>query len=86
MLSQVFFLAQRPYIFAGTLREQVAYPVWDPSLLQGLTDEKMEQLFREAALESVWPPPANHSIWTVLKAGSVSGSFGGKIVFIVHLQ
>ncbi|CAE7460506.1 ABCD3 [Symbiodinium natans] len=50
----VFFLAQRPYLFQGTLREQVAYPIWDTSLLTDLTDEKMEKLFMESGLEDVW--------------------------------
>eukprot|EP00439_Symbiodinium_sp_Y106_P005467 s2244_g1.t1 len=50
----VFFLAQRPYLFQGTLREQVAYPIWDTSLLTDLSDEKMEKLFMESGLEDVW--------------------------------
>eukprot|EP00928_Gymnodinium_smaydae_P076483 TRINITY_DN5950_c1_g2_i1.p1 TRINITY_DN5950_c1_g2~~TRINITY_DN5950_c1_g2_i1.p1 ORF type:complete len:1554 (+),score=286.16 TRINITY_DN5950_c1_g2_i1:344-4663(+) len=50
----VFFIAQRPYIFSGTLREQVAYPVWDSTLLDELSDEHMERLFREANLADVW--------------------------------
>ncbi len=38
----------------GTLREQVAYPVWETSLLEELNDDKMEQLFRECNLADVW--------------------------------
>ena len=33
---------------------QVAYPMWQDSLLTDLTDEIMERLFREAALETIW--------------------------------
>ncbi|CAJ1417049.1 unnamed protein product, partial [Effrenium voratum] len=50
----VFFLAQRPYLFQGTLREQVAYPIWDTSLLTELDDTIMEQLFTDANLLDVW--------------------------------
>eukprot|EP00931_Biecheleriopsis_adriatica_P093343 TRINITY_DN67085_c0_g1_i1.p1 TRINITY_DN67085_c0_g1~~TRINITY_DN67085_c0_g1_i1.p1 ORF type:complete len:1643 (+),score=307.56 TRINITY_DN67085_c0_g1_i1:40-4968(+) len=50
----VFFLAQRPYLFQGTLREQVAYPVWDSSLLTDLDDETMARMFRDANLLDVW--------------------------------
>ncbi|CAE8663641.1 unnamed protein product, partial [Polarella glacialis] len=50
----VFFLAQRPYLFEGTLREQIAYPVWDVSLLNELDDVSLERLFREANLQEVW--------------------------------
>ncbi|CAK0870012.1 unnamed protein product, partial [Prorocentrum cordatum] len=50
----VFFLAQRPYLFEGTLREQLAYPVWDPALLRDLDDDRMERLFKEANLGDVW--------------------------------
>jgi len=50
----VFFLAQRPYLFDGTLREQVAYPVWESSLLDELDNAILRKLFVEAALEEVW--------------------------------
>jgi len=50
----VFFLAQRPYLFDGTLREQVAYPTWKDSLTEELHDDDMERLFREANLTDVW--------------------------------
>jgi len=50
----VFFLAQRPYLFEGTLREQLAYPLWDASLLVDLSNRRMERLFREANLSDVW--------------------------------
>eukprot|EP00930_Biecheleria_cincta_P040069 TRINITY_DN27487_c0_g2_i1.p1 TRINITY_DN27487_c0_g2~~TRINITY_DN27487_c0_g2_i1.p1 ORF type:complete len:1502 (-),score=313.01 TRINITY_DN27487_c0_g2_i1:8-4513(-) len=50
----VFFLAQRPYLCDGTLREQIAYPVWDKSLLQELDDSSLERLFLEAHLHEVW--------------------------------
>jgi len=50
----VFFLAQRPYLFEGTLREQVAYPLWDASLLAELDDARLAGLFREAGLADVW--------------------------------
>ena len=36
----------------------MAYPLWDESLLADLTDEVLERLFREAALESVWEKQA----------------------------
>eukprot|EP00928_Gymnodinium_smaydae_P036230 TRINITY_DN25346_c1_g1_i1.p1 TRINITY_DN25346_c1_g1~~TRINITY_DN25346_c1_g1_i1.p1 ORF type:complete len:1415 (-),score=238.82 TRINITY_DN25346_c1_g1_i1:216-4460(-) len=52
--QNVFFLAQRPYMINGTLREQVAYPLWQESLMWELTDNVMEELFREANLQSVW--------------------------------
>jgi len=50
----IFFIAQRPYILAGTLREQVAYPIWDDTLLSELTDERMQALFIEANMANVW--------------------------------
>lgn len=50
----IFFLAQKPYIAHGSLRQQVAYPVWDEALEDTLTDETMERLFRQASLETVW--------------------------------
>ncbi|CAK8986476.1 unnamed protein product [Durusdinium trenchii] len=50
----VFFLAQRPYLFQGTLREQVAYPIWDTSLLTDLNEQTMEKLFTDANLLDVW--------------------------------
>ncbi|CAE7943444.1 unnamed protein product, partial [Symbiodinium necroappetens] len=50
----LFFLAQRPYLFDGTLREQIAYPVWDASLLTELNDANMARLFAEANLSEVW--------------------------------
>lgn len=50
----VFFLAQRPYLFEGTLREQVAYPIWNDSLLSELSDKVLARLFREANLDDVW--------------------------------
>jgi ABC-type multidrug transport system fused ATPase/permease subunit len=52
--EQVFFLAQRPYLFEGTLRQNVAYPVWEQALLDDLSDDKMEELFRTANLMDVW--------------------------------
>jgi len=51
---KLFFLAQRPYLFDGTLREQIAYPVWDDSLLNELNDENLRRLFVESNLEEVW--------------------------------
>ena len=36
------------YIFAGTLREQVAYPTWHESLLLELGDAEMERLSQRA--------------------------------------
>jgi len=50
----VFFLAQRPYLFEGTLREQVAYPAWSTSMLDELSDGCLARLFREASLDDVW--------------------------------
>jgi len=50
----VFFLAQRPYLFEGTLRQQVAYPNWDKRMLDELSNEHLARLFREASLEDVW--------------------------------
>eukprot|EP00408_Alexandrium_pacificum_P023670 CAMPEP_0171183156 /NCGR_PEP_ID=MMETSP0790-20130122/15135_1 /TAXON_ID=2925 /ORGANISM="Alexandrium catenella, Strain OF101" /LENGTH=244 /DNA_ID=CAMNT_0011648127 /DNA_START=13 /DNA_END=747 /DNA_ORIENTATION=+ len=52
--QNVFFLAQRPYLFEGTLREQVAYPVWEDSLLAELDDARIAALFLEAGLADVW--------------------------------
>lgn len=50
----VFFLAQRPYLFEGTLRQQVAYPVWNQSLIEELNDGMMAELFKDANLTDVW--------------------------------
>jgi len=50
----LFFLAQRPYLFDGTLREQIAYPVWDDSLLNQLNDTNLKRLFVDCNLEEVW--------------------------------
>merc|ERR1712217_146083 len=50
----VFFLAQRPYLFEGTLREQVAYPMWTESLINELDDSTLERLLQEANLVDVW--------------------------------
>eukprot|EP00913_Durusdinium_trenchii_P007263 g6827.t1 len=54
----LFFLAQRPYLFHGTLREQIAYPVWDASVFNELKGEKgdeiLERLFADSNLQEVW--------------------------------
>lgn len=50
----VFFLAQRPYVFEGTLREQIAYPIWQPRLLGNLSDYVVKRLFEEAGLAQLW--------------------------------
>jgi ABC-type uncharacterized transport system fused permease/ATPase subunit len=50
----VFILPQRPYIFSGTLREQISYPVWEPSLDNDLNNTEMERLFADACLDQVW--------------------------------
>ncbi|CAJ1417050.1 unnamed protein product, partial [Effrenium voratum] len=50
----VFFLAQRPYLFDGTLREQIAYPVWHDSLLSELDNFNLERLFTDCNLHEVW--------------------------------
>jgi len=50
----LFFLAQRPYLFEGTLRDQVAYPVWGESVQTELTDKRMERLFQESNLTDIW--------------------------------
>merc|ERR1711974_334772 len=44
----------QPYTFDGSLREQVAYPLWDQSLLQDLDNKTMERLFKEAHLQDFW--------------------------------
>lgn len=50
----VFFLAQRPYILQGTLREQVAYPVWYEDVRTNLDDSNVQRLFLECGLETLW--------------------------------
>merc|ERR1712139_120278 len=52
--TNLFFLAQTPYTPELTLRQQVAYPVWDERLTTELTDIEMHRLFVEAHLEDVW--------------------------------
>ncbi len=50
----IFFLAQKPYMIQGTLREQIAYPFWDSKLMDDLKDSDIERLFTECNLEDVW--------------------------------
>merc|ERR1711939_1296984 len=50
----VFFLAQRPYMIQGTLREQVAYPMWEESCLTELDDSTMECLFVACNMQELW--------------------------------
>ncbi len=48
--TSIFCLTQRPYLHSGTLREQIAYPVWDAGLIEDLTDTIMEKLLMECNL------------------------------------
>lgn len=50
----IFFLGQRPYIFSGTLREQIAYPIWDDSLIGDLSDDVCQRLFEMCNLSDRW--------------------------------
>ena len=42
--ENLFFIAQKPYLVPGSLRLQVAYPVWSDSLLK-VEDEVLHRLF-----------------------------------------
>jgi len=50
----MLFLAQRPYMVRGSIRQQIAYPLWDQWLQQALTDEEVESLMRACSLSEVW--------------------------------
>ena len=43
------------------MREQVAYPIWEESLLAELDDAQMARLFKEAALSDVRPIPGSRT-------------------------
>lgn len=48
--TAIFCLTQRPYLHSGTLREQIAYPIWDQGLIEDLTDDILEALLLECNL------------------------------------
>lgn len=52
--KNIFFLSQRPYMVQGTLRMQIAYPLWNERMLDELTDDTVERLFHKCNLGEVW--------------------------------
>ena len=52
--TNVFFISQSPYLFPGSLREQIAYPIWDDRLTAGLTDDVLQRLLLEANLPDLY--------------------------------
>ena len=50
----VFFIPQKPYMCMGSLRQQIAYPCWESSVLSELTDDTMKSLLHEVDLKSLY--------------------------------
>jgi putative ATP-binding cassette transporter len=50
----LFFISQRPYLIQGSLRQQVAYPVWEDSLHDELDNESLKRVFTRANLSEIF--------------------------------
>ena len=51
---QLFFLPQKVYLTDGTLRQQIAYPCWEPAVIHDLDDAMVEYLMLQCNLSSLF--------------------------------